>query len=49
VVNTSGQTQTLTTDTGITLTGGVTTANSASHDYIGLVTAITSPAVTIFG
>ncbi len=49
VVNTSGHTQTVTTNTNITLIGGVTTANAASHDYIGLVTAIGTPAVTIFG
>jgi hypothetical protein len=49
VENTSGQTQTLTTNTGITLVGPVTTANNASHDYIGRVTALGTPAVTIYG
>jgi len=49
VVNTSGQTQTITTNSGISLVGGVTTANNASHDYIGIVNNVGSPAVTIYG
>lgn len=47
VVNTSGHIATLTTNTGITLVGPVTTADSASHDYIGIVTG--AGAVTIYG
>jgi hypothetical protein len=47
VINTSGNTQTITTNTGITLAGTVTTANGATHDYLGIVTG--AGAVTITG
>lgn len=47
VENTTGNTQTLTTGTGITLVGPVTTAAGASHDYIGIVTG--GATVTIYG
>jgi hypothetical protein len=47
VTNTSGQTVTLTTNTGITLSGPVTTADGTSHDFIGIVTG--AGAVSIIG
>jgi hypothetical protein len=47
VINTSGQTVTLTTNTGITLAGTATTADSTTHDFIGIVTG--AGAVTITG
>jgi hypothetical protein len=47
VINTSGQTVTLTTNTGITLEGTATTANNTTHDFIGIVTG--AGAVTITG
>ena len=47
VINTSGQTVTLTTNTGITLSGTVTTANNTTHDYLGIVTG--AGAVSISG
>lgn len=46
VINTSGNTQTLTTNTGITLSGTVTTANDTTHDYLGIVTSGTAVAIS---
>ncbi len=47
--NTTGQIQTITTNTGITLNGTVTTADSTTHDFIGVFTAVGTPAVTLYG
>ena len=47
VVNTSGHIATLTTNTGITLVGTATTADSTTHDFIGIVTG--AGAVSIYG
>lgn len=47
--NGTGQTQTLVAGSGVTVSGPATTANTATHDFIGVVTAIASPAVTIYG
>lgn len=49
VHNTSGHIQTITTNTGITLNGTMTTADSATHDFIGVFTAVGTPAVTLYG
>lgn len=49
VENTTGQTQTLTAGAAVTLVGPVTTAAAASHDYIGVITAIGTPALTVYG
>jgi hypothetical protein len=46
VINTSGNTQTLTTNTGITLSGTVTTANSTTHDFLGIVTGATTVSIS---
>ncbi len=47
VVNTSGQIQTLVGGVGVTIVGTATTANGASHDFIGVINSATS--VTIYG
>lgn len=49
VVNTSGETVTLGAGTGVTLEGSVTTTTGASHSYLGLVTALSPAAISIFG
>jgi len=50
VINATGQTQTITTNTGITLVGLMTTAASAvGHRFTGIVTNVGTPAVSIYG
>lgn len=49
MINSSGHTQTLLAGSGVTVTGTATTATSTTHDFIGVVTAIGTPAVTIYG
>lgn len=47
--NNTTQIQTLVAGSGVTVTGPATTATNATHDFIGVVTNIGSPAVTIYG
>lgn len=47
--NGTGQTQTVTAGSGVTVTGVATTANNTTHEFTGVVTSIASPAVTIYG
>lgn len=49
VVNTSGHTQTLLAGSGVTVVGTATTANAATHDFVGVVTNVGTPAVIIYG
>jgi hypothetical protein len=49
LLNTTGQTQTLTASGAVTLAGVTTTVAGATHDLVGVVTAIAIPAVTIYG
>lgn len=49
VNNTTGQTQTLTAGSGVTVNAPATTATGTSHDFIGVVTNVGTPAVTIYG
>lgn len=49
MLNEIGQNETLTAGTGVTVSGVATTASGATHDFVGVVTAIGSPAVTIYG
>lgn len=46
VINDSGQTQTITTNTGITLSGVATTANGVTHDFLGIVTGTATVAIS---
>lgn len=47
VVNTSGQTQTLTAGASVTVAGTATTATATTHDFLGVVTGAST--VTIYG
>ena len=50
VVNTSGQTETLTAGTSVSLFGTTTTSTGATHDLLGVVAAVGgSPSVSIYG
>jgi hypothetical protein len=49
-INTTGQTVTLTAGSGVTVNATAnTTANNASHEFLGVVTAIGTPAVEFYG
>lgn len=48
-INSTGQTQTLVAGAGVTVSGTATTATATTHDFIGVVTNVSVPAVTIFG
>jgi hypothetical protein len=48
-INSTGQTQTLLAGAGVTVSGTATTATATTHDFVGVVTAIAVPAVTIYG
>ena len=47
--NSTAQTITLLAGSGVTVTGTATTAASASHDFIGRITNVGAPAVTVYG
>lgn len=49
IVNTSGQTVTLGAGSGVVLSGGLTTASGASHDFIGIIFSTVSPSIGIYG
>ena len=49
VVNSSGHTQTLLAGSNVTVAGTATTADSTTHDFIGVVTNTSTPTVTIYG
>jgi hypothetical protein len=46
IINSSGQTVTTTTNTGVTLSGVATTANGVTHDFLGIVTGATTVAIS---
>lgn len=48
-INSTGQTQTLLGGVGVTIAGLATTATATTHDFVGVVTNISVPAVTIYG
>ncbi len=48
-INSTGQTQTLIAGSGVTVSGVATTATGVTHDFVGVVTNIAVPAVTIYG
>ena len=49
-INTTGQTGTITAGSGVTVNAtNTTTANGATHDYVGVITNVGTPAVSIYG
>ena len=49
VINTSGHTQTLTAGSGVNIASGPTTANGATHDFLGVVVGVSPASVVIYG
>ena len=49
VLNSTGHTQTILAGSGVTVSGVATTANGTTHAFVGVVTNLGSPAVTISG
>lgn len=49
MINTSGHTQTLTAGSGVNIASGPTTANGATHDFLGVVVAVSPASVVIYG
>ncbi len=47
VINSTGHTQTVTAGSGVTIAGTATTATT--HDFVAIVTALGTPAVTVYG